>query len=284
VPNILVNEKAVVITDNLNIRNSPSLDGTIIDKYYFGKIVTIRAIRDYKNSINGEYNCWYKLSDTEEVWANALFIKRFPFFINSIEKDNSAGIYGILSTSITIEINDIIEIDRKYYFSIYFLPDRTNKLQIEMDKTILVNNLHFNIIDNNYDNLYKSTYENMNELINELHPIIIQEEYLIQSTVGRSGIYYMPGYKADYTTAFGGFITKFEVSNEDQYFFCGLRIGEKSSYLEKIFGFPTEIIYNESHNPIWVYRTSPYYEHMPQNLCFEIENNQIIIIKWEQEL
>jgi hypothetical protein len=281
VPNILVNEKAVVITDNLNIRNAPSLNGTIIDKYHFGKIVTIYAIKDYRNTINGEYNCWYKLSDTEEVWSNALFIKRFPFFINSAENIILDDRWNI---STTIEINDIIEINSKYYFGIYLLPDRTNKLQTGIDKTILINDLHFNIIDNNYSNLYKSTYENMKELIDELHPIIIQEEYFVESIpfADGGGIYYMPGYKAEYNDIWG--ISKLEITNKEQNFFYGLRIGERKSYLEKIFGLPMEIKYSGYNNPIWVYRTSPHYHHSPYTLSFEIENEQILNIIWKQEL
>jgi hypothetical protein len=278
VPNILLNEKAVVITDNLNIRNAPSLNGTIIDKYHFGKIVIIYAIRDYKNTINGEYNCWYKLSNAEEVWANALFIKRFPFFINSVEKDYQ-------DSSITIEINNIEQIGSKYYFSIYLLPDSENSIQIEINKTILVNDLHFNIIDNNYDNVYKLTYENMRKLKIELLPIIIQEKYLVEGTFGSSGsTYHMPGYKARYLVWDNGFISKLEISNKDEYFLSGLRIGEKSSYLEKILGFPAEIRYSESYNPIWIYLTSFNNNHVPQTISFEIENENIVNIKWEELL
>jgi hypothetical protein len=275
VPDILVNEKAVVTTDNLNIRNLPSLDGTIIDNIYFGNVVTIYAIRDYKNTINGEYNCWYKLSNTEEIWANALYIKRFPFFINSDEYIDWSHVFYEYPSRAIIKINNFNEFNGKYYFTIiHGYSDEPNELDVEMNTMISIDDIHFTILNNNYDNLYKIVNENIYKINEKLFPTITYDEYLASG-----GIYEKLGYKAFYSyinPAYGGFIKKLEIKDKEERFICGLRLGEKRSYLEKIFGFPTEIKYDKSDNIIFSYSL-----FNDEFVRFKIENDEITIIEWE---
>jgi hypothetical protein len=274
VTDILVNEKAVVITNNLNIRNSPFLNGTIIDKFYFGKIVTIYAIRDYQNIINGEYNCWYKLSNTEEVWANALYIKKFPFFINSDENFYSSNLLYNSNFKHIIKINNITENNGIKYFNIIH-GYNGDELEIEMDIKFSIDAYHFTILDNYYDNLYKIVNENIYTIKDKIFPMIIPDKYLIET----DDIYEMPGYKVIchvMSSKYGGFIRKIEITNKEEHFICGLQLGEKRSYLEKIFGIPTEIIYDEYNELILSYRVFP-----DEYIRFIIENDGITSIEWE---
>jgi len=57
-----------------------------------------------------------------------------------------------------------------------------------------------------------------------------------------------------------------------------LRIGVESSYLEKLFGKPSEKEYNESGNLVWYY----YGNHSP--LYFEIDNDKIISINFFMDI
>ena len=292
-----VYEKAVIITDNLNIRNSPSFESAVVDKYYFGTVVSIYAIMDYGDVVNGEYNCWYKLSDTQEIWANSLYIKRFPFIVGSVE---SKWDYAYIPY--TIEINDVIKTDMLntaeenggYRFKLLFLPYIHEALHVKIEKTILIDGfrineskggLHFEIIYNKYDNLHKLVNENMLQLKKRLQPIIMQEKYLVEGVLGvPDSVYSMPGYKVYYTAMEAGLINKMDVSTENERFLYGLRVGEKSSYLEKVLGSPIEIRYSERDNQVFYYITSLDNAYAPEILTFEIENGKIINIGWYIDL
>jgi hypothetical protein len=270
-------EKAIVIANKLNVRDTSSFTGNVIDQYNFGKEVTIYVIRDYGNVINDEYNCWYSLSHTENIWVNSLYIKTFPFFVSSEEKKED--IWNPYVSKSIIQIEDIKKVNNKNVFIIcndYDVYDNSYKetLSIEIDSLLIINDLHYNIIDNKYDNLYRLT-EIIEGIAGYLLSRIIQKEYLVEGEFKDTGsIYYNDGYRATYHILADEFIRKLEITNENEQFLPGLCIGGKSAYLEKILGTPSEKKYNESGYLTWYY----YGNHSP--LYFEIYNDKIISVNW----
>jgi len=266
-------DKAIIIADKLNVRDDSSFTGNIIDKYSFGKEVTIYATRDFGNVINNEYNCWYKLSNTEDVWANSLYVRRFPIYISSEEKVKDS-FYDRYTSKAFIEIIDIIETNNKKYFIIGYGGSNYDKFQkIEIGSLLIVDDFHYNIIDNKFDNLFKLS-ENMCQIVEKLS--IIKKEYLIKGEFEKTDSeYYFSGYRAIYHVLNSGFIKGLKITNKDEWLSFGLRIGTDSSYLEELFGAPTEKEYNESNNLVWYYYES--YLYNTNMIYFEIDDNGKII-------
>lgn len=80
-----ISSGCINITKKLNVRNAPSVKGKTIRQASFGDCFHIWEERGSKMTKDGVYDLWYKISDKEE-WINALYSRKFPFYISSEEK------------------------------------------------------------------------------------------------------------------------------------------------------------------------------------------------------
>jgi len=274
-----IEEKAIIITDNLSIFDSPSFFGKKINQLAFGSIITIYAIGNNYNLANEQFNYWYKISNTEDLWINALFVKKFPFYVNSEEKGRWNEFHEV-----NILINDIN--NGEYLINIPLRKEE--EINIEVNKNIVIElfsfgklvEYNFIIFNSKYDNLCKLLMEYIYDTKRRIQSVIIQNEYLIEGNfMETDSIYYMPGYKAYYTIHNTGFIKGLEITNKDEEFLFGLRAGESSTYLEILFGPPMDLEYSNSKNLIWVY-----YILNGIKVYFEIENDRVLSINYQAML
>ncbi len=76
-------DEGINITDVLNVRDSPSISGNVIQQSKFGEIFSIYDEKGTGTMINGIQDLWYKISRTEEKWVNGYYMRKFPFYIAS---------------------------------------------------------------------------------------------------------------------------------------------------------------------------------------------------------
>jgi hypothetical protein len=109
-----INEGVLNITNNLNIRDTPSTKGNILRQSSFGEYFNIYEKRGSGNIENGVLDLWYRVSLDGE-WVNALYLRTFPFYIASDKTypDNTGGDYGFNLNTVVIKIEGYREIDRK---------------------------------------------------------------------------------------------------------------------------------------------------------------------------
>jgi len=108
-------ETGFVFSDNLRIRNSPSINGSVISSISRKKI-TIYDKQGTKRMRNGVWDYWYKISEAENHWVNAYYVATFPiFFRYDLTANGKAykiiGIddYGIVHYYITSGTRGVIE-------------------------------------------------------------------------------------------------------------------------------------------------------------------------------
>jgi hypothetical protein len=105
-----INDGAINITNNLNIRDTPSTKGNIVRQSFFGEYFSIYEKRGSGNIENGVMDLWYRVSDGE--WINALYLRTFPFYIASDKtfRDNDGREYGFNLNTVVIKIEGYREI------------------------------------------------------------------------------------------------------------------------------------------------------------------------------
>jgi hypothetical protein len=105
---------AINITNNLNIRSTPSTKGNILRQSSFGEYFSIYEKRGSGNIENGVMDLWYRVS-TEGEWINGLYLRTFPFYIASDETfpDNIGKNYGFNLNTVIIKIEGYREMDGK---------------------------------------------------------------------------------------------------------------------------------------------------------------------------
>jgi hypothetical protein len=81
-----ISDGCINITKKLNVRNAPSIKGKIIRQASFGDCFHIWEEKGSKITKDGVFDLWYKVSADKEEWINALYARKFPFYISSDEK------------------------------------------------------------------------------------------------------------------------------------------------------------------------------------------------------
>jgi hypothetical protein len=74
------------IFNNLNIRDAPTVNSNTIRQSSFGDFFYVYDTKGTGVINNGVLDLWYKISFDREEWVNALFVRRFPFYIASDTK------------------------------------------------------------------------------------------------------------------------------------------------------------------------------------------------------
>jgi hypothetical protein len=123
-------EKGIIFTENLRIRNNPSLNADIINTRSCCA-VTIYDKSGTKEFKNGIFDYWYKISENENQWVNAFYVAIFPIFFNFDVTVNGKD-YKILN----MDNSGIMD---------YYILDKGNVSIMQKD-----NALYNNIKDNPY--------------------------------------------------------------------------------------------------------------------------------------
>ena len=87
---------AIAITDVLNVRTSPSVNGEIIKTKKFGDVFQVYDEQGSGGFLPGVrvVDSWYKIALDKEEWVNAYYVRKFPFYIageNSINHPDNGG-------------------------------------------------------------------------------------------------------------------------------------------------------------------------------------------------
>ena len=75
--------EGVSYSDNLRVRNQPSLEGKVVKVLPCHTKVTIYDSEGSNRWINDTWDFWYKISDSKDEWVNAYYIGLFPFVVKS---------------------------------------------------------------------------------------------------------------------------------------------------------------------------------------------------------
>jgi hypothetical protein len=276
-------EKALITTDVLNIRSAPSLNSQVVQKYKFGDIVYIFDERGSGEIIDNELDLWYKISETRNLWMNALYINKFPFFIKSDEIDterferNMAKGVLILGTDdeykCVLKINDCITENNKKYLtgSVVYCPEAPEEvfknITVELDYELPVFNTYIKVLDSNYNN--------MQELSNDIIYITCKEmEKEIIASYGELSDreeYQTSNFFAYYSKYFG--IIRFSFSTQKYTLKYGIKVGRNLDYIKRILGEPYKIDGNKL-----MYKN---FTRMNESkIIFETDNDIIISITW----
>ena len=102
---------AINVFDNVNIRNNPSLAGRVVRQSAFGDYFNIFEKKGSGKIENGVLDFWYKISDDNEEWINALYLREFPFYIGS--KETSHFTEGYYINKLILKVNDCKITDEK---------------------------------------------------------------------------------------------------------------------------------------------------------------------------
>jgi hypothetical protein len=121
---VFAQEKGIIFTNNLRIRNSPSINAQIIgncsdkvivqvngknETIYNNKLIYVYDKKGSGRYIKGVWDYWYKISETENYWINGFYVAFFPIYFHY---DLSVAGYRY----------KIINIDNNYHFTYYLIP------------------------------------------------------------------------------------------------------------------------------------------------------------------
>jgi hypothetical protein len=258
-------EKSLVTTDVLNVRDAPSLNGQVVQKYEFGDIVYIFCESGSGEILNNELDLWYKISETGNVWVNALYIKKFPFFIKSEAED-------ILYRCV-LKIEDCITENTKKYLTgrIVYGPEAgrvkpLGNITLELDYKIPVFDTYINVLDNNYNNLQELSNGFANVASKEMY-----EELAASYNELSGGKYQTSNFSVEHSRNRG--IIQFTLFTQKYTFKYGIRVGRNVNYIKRILGEPYRIDGNKL-----TYQT---FTRINESIIiFDIDNDIITNITW----
>ena len=76
---------ALTVFDRVNMRDAPSLSGTVVRQAFFGDFFTVYDTSGSRVMENGVLDLWHRVSPDSELWINALFVRLLPFRIATRE-------------------------------------------------------------------------------------------------------------------------------------------------------------------------------------------------------
>ncbi len=145
-------ERGIIFTDNLRIRNAPSITGKVIgtcidevvveqngiaEILYKNKIINIYEKSGTKTMKDGVFDYWYKISDTMNCWINAYYVALFPIYFR----------YAPVSGEEDYKIISIDETGLAHYL---ILDEYNSKNTIEKYDYTLYDELYKKMRDNSY--------------------------------------------------------------------------------------------------------------------------------------
>ncbi len=74
--------EGVSYSNNLRVRNQPSLEGKVVKVLPCHTKVTVYDSEGSNMWKNGIWDFWYKISDSKDEWVNAYYIGLFPFVVS----------------------------------------------------------------------------------------------------------------------------------------------------------------------------------------------------------
>jgi hypothetical protein len=103
------NAEYLVVSNNVNLRNNPSVDSLIIGSISFPEIVYVMEIFGSNEIINGVLDRWARVHipsiiddhATHDIWINCYYIASFPLIISARNKYDTMGISEDDTVSIT---------------------------------------------------------------------------------------------------------------------------------------------------------------------------------------
>jgi hypothetical protein len=167
------------ITDILNVRDLPSMSGKIIQKSLFGDIFPLYDKKGTGMMENGVVDLWYKISETEEKWVNAFYVRQFPFYIASDSvkhlKDNND--YRIDRSTVIVRINGYEVKDGIKYVEMdvssvddnnYRFANETSRIEPIMEVYDIFNE-KVPLIDSTFNNIIELRYDIIDYKKDEAH-------------------------------------------------------------------------------------------------------------------
>ena len=148
----ITTDKAVVVVDNLNFRESPEIKAKSIGKLNTGDIVEIISIEKNKSQIGAMKDYWYKVKfKKQEGYLYGFFLSEYRD--NHIVINNKNGVLLFLDSA-----NNLIS--KKEYLSYYLVKEKlkTNKetekkaeiVSIINDKFAVVKTIYFYYVDSEF--------------------------------------------------------------------------------------------------------------------------------------
>jgi hypothetical protein len=258
-----ISDGCINITKKLDVRDAPTADGKILYQSSFGDCYKVWEERGSKKTENGVFDLWFKISADKEEWINALYAKKFPFFISSSERIDFKNEYNEEYRKMTMKIEGYREtggkkelmakvegFDRKdtsFYTSVEFrgfveLQEEysfpTDQKVYKMISGNIQSEYKITLLDNMFENLrsYSSEMEKIGELYNrhideEDEPVYKYryENYTNIDDIDTNDV--------DYEDYLMGYIwRKTIVINSPEIVLTGIRVGSKGDDVFVQFG------------------------------------------------
>jgi hypothetical protein len=181
-PPSFLSHGVINITNNLNIRNAPALRGTILRQSSFGEFFSIYGQSGSGKIENGVLDLWYKVSPDEE-WINALYLRTFPFYIGSVEKNKQFEEDGHFYNMVKIEIQGHKIVEGKMELYVVTKGGRS-----PVNYSGFVDVLEEYTFDRFNVKLFDSTYNNLVSYIEEIRTIGSNADWYDEGKVKRYSI------------------------------------------------------------------------------------------------
>jgi len=304
-----ISDGCINITKKLNVRNAPSVKGKTIRQASFGDCFHIWEEKGSKTTKDGVYDLWYKISADKEEWINALYSRKFPFYISSEERLKALSYDGEYR-KLTVKIEGYREIDGKkelmadvegfdraigYYFcpvafrgfvelqEKYSFPLERKKFENynkhEFDEIVSTAQLEYKVtlLDSMFEILrnYSLEMEEINNLYNRFNDA---EEgghvYLDGKEVyfGINDVDY-ERYRLDYDP--WSSIEKFNI-NSSEIVLTGIRVGSKGDDVFVYFGNDFTS-FSKGYSELITYSLGYYYNHefFPYRIIFDLVDGKV---------
>jgi hypothetical protein len=281
--------EAFIYKNTINIMDSPSVYGQIIGKHYFGEIVLIYEESGTKELQNGVYDLWYKISQNDNKWINALSFNQFPFYVLSVEKDYdfNPDAYDMSYTyKGIIEIFGYEFVDEKMFLKMYVNMYSTMNiypLTVELE----IDDLHYRILDNKYMNFLElvSDFCNIRNTIG-----IIKSEFKEENKINYGRYEFYEEYSTSDFYAFfairgsGGLFRELKLLTSRYILKYGINVGLSIDTVIELIGDPHTKTYEEA-----IYYSGYYHLNLsddrfidPCRLRFELLGNTVNKIYFDQ--
>jgi hypothetical protein len=165
------NAEYLVVSNDVNLRNSPSVNSEVIGRLSFPEIVYVAEIQGSNEIINGVVDRWARIivqsnpDLTGQIWINCYYIASFPLIVSSRAEYDTRGV----CEDDTIFITGYYRYDGRLYFrieamlNVYYHDDITYNI---VARPIIQG---IPIIDNSWTRLYNfcdSFRDRLHELSN----------------------------------------------------------------------------------------------------------------------
>jgi hypothetical protein len=152
------NTEYIVINNNVNIRNSPSIDSKVIGELSFPEIIYVNEIIGSNEIKNGVLDRWARIHVPSiiddhadySIWINCYYIASLPLIVSSRAKYDIMGV----SEDDTISITGYYWNDGKMYFKIATMLDSFDHDDVTYNIVARPEIQGISIINNSWTRLY----------------------------------------------------------------------------------------------------------------------------------